>query len=227
LFLFFSCQNAQENIALEIYVANRLSEMQPNATVTLYANQDDWLAEKNPLQESKITDKDGKVRFFRLKNGIFYIDVKKEASTNWEGKATSIINTTRSFDLRSDFLIITQNQSSLLASAEGKKWKATAAYLNGEDIFELLDDCITDNLLIFYKGSRKGIYEEEENTLKCDSKDPQIVSGTWEIDELGTTISTKTSILSEKLNIISLDENQLVINKNFLGYTIEIIYQKQ
>lgn len=85
---FFQTQESEAqifNTKLRITVLDDLGNIVPEAEVTLYANQDDYNNEVNPIQETMMTDDKGRVTFRKLELTTFYVIVRKGDMTNAGG----------------------------------------------------------------------------------------------------------------------------------------------
>ncbi len=85
---FFQTQESEAqifNTKLRITVLDDLGNVVPEAEVTLYANQDDYNNEVNPIQETMMTDDKGRVTFRKLELTTFYVIVRKGDMTNAGG----------------------------------------------------------------------------------------------------------------------------------------------
>lgn len=85
---FFQTQESEAqifNTKLRITVLDDLGNIIPEAEVTLYANQDDYNNEVNPIQETMMTDDKGRVTFRKLELTTFYVIVRKGDVTNAGG----------------------------------------------------------------------------------------------------------------------------------------------
>lgn len=75
---------------LRITVLNSLGNAVEGASVTLYANESDYLKEVNPVQESLITDKKGRVTFTKLSPKSYFVLARKgDLDNNGEGVETA------------------------------------------------------------------------------------------------------------------------------------------
>lgn len=70
------------NTKLRITVFDKLGNIVPDAEVTLYANEEDYNAEKNPVQPTAITDSKGRVTFKKMAAQSYYVIVRKGEMTN-------------------------------------------------------------------------------------------------------------------------------------------------
>lgn len=73
------------NTKLKITVVDELGNVVVAAKVTLYANVNDYNAEKNPVQETLMTNKKGIVTFKGLTKKEYYVKVEKGDQTNAGG----------------------------------------------------------------------------------------------------------------------------------------------
>lgn len=197
-----------------------------NAVVTLYQNLEDYNKQQNPISTEQLTDTNGIVRFNGLSTaGKYYIDVQKDEANNWEGANSIDLTVTENGFNNTLEIVIYQNETGKLANASGKKWQSTSIKLNGSEILDQLDACISDNQIIFFKG---GTYHLEEGNLKCNTSDPQRIEGTWAFandTHLQITLNG-TSELWEIINI-SVNSFRVLQNISFEGQneTVEVIYE--
>lgn len=73
------------NTKLKITVVDELGNVMVGAKVTLYANATDYKNEKNPVQETLMTNKKGIVTFKGLEKTEYYVKVEKDDMTNAGG----------------------------------------------------------------------------------------------------------------------------------------------
>lgn len=69
--------------ALKITVLDGLGNYVEGAEVTLYGNEEDFKNSENPVQETQLTDKKGRVTFKGLESKSYYVDVIKGEKTNY------------------------------------------------------------------------------------------------------------------------------------------------
>ena len=77
----------------------------------------------------------------------------------------------------------------MLASASGKKWRATSVNVNSSDVFSPTPACYRDNLYVFYTDNK---LVTDEGASKCASNNPQTAdTGTWSLstDEKNLTLN--------------------------------------
>lgn len=70
------------NTSLRLTVINELGNPVEGARVTLYNNQEDYRQEQNPVTETQISDKKGRVRFGKLEPKVYYILAEKDGMSN-------------------------------------------------------------------------------------------------------------------------------------------------
>ncbi len=69
--------------SLRITVLNELGNTEEGATVTIYANENDYKKEENPVMEGQKTDKKGRITFKGLKPQIYFVNVEKGEKNNY------------------------------------------------------------------------------------------------------------------------------------------------
>lgn len=75
---------------LRITVLNSLGNAEEGVSVTLYANEDDYRQEKNPVTETQLTDKKGRVTFTKLEPKAYFVHaIKGDLSNVGEGVETA------------------------------------------------------------------------------------------------------------------------------------------
>lgn len=111
----------------------------------------------------------------------------------------------------------------LLTSTSGKKWKITSATTtSGFDAFSSREACERDNLYVFYTDNKLVV---DEGATKCNSSDPQTVTGTWSLsaDEKTLTLSVGGwSILNGDFPIVEMTNTTLKGTFNFGGIPLNI-----
>lgn len=84
-----------------------------------------------------------------------------------------------------------QDKVSVLAGEKSKEWEVEKYILNGKDIVPHLDNCVSDNLDIYFADHR---FESVEGESKCKEDDPFITeTGHWHFNEDTTEIEVSTS----------------------------------
>ncbi|WKV12459.1 carboxypeptidase regulatory-like domain-containing protein [Marivirga harenae] len=86
-FLFFQFTPKNDNSQflktnLRIVIQDDLGNIQEGATVTLYGNNDDYRKSENPVAESQVTDKKGRVTFKDLEPKVYHIHAEKGKMNN-------------------------------------------------------------------------------------------------------------------------------------------------
>ncbi|WP_339793830.1 MAG: carboxypeptidase regulatory-like domain-containing protein [Imperialibacter sp.] len=75
---------------LRITVLNSLGNAEEGVTVTLYATEENYIEEKNPVQESQLTDAKGRVTFTKLQPKPYFVVARKgDLDNNGEGAETA------------------------------------------------------------------------------------------------------------------------------------------
>ncbi|CAD5251020.1 MULTISPECIES: carboxypeptidase regulatory-like domain-containing protein [unclassified Imperialibacter] len=75
---------------LRITVLNSLGNAEEGVTVTLYDTEDNYIEEKNPVQESQLTDAKGRVTFTKLQPKPYFVVARKgDLDNNGEGAETA------------------------------------------------------------------------------------------------------------------------------------------
>ncbi len=69
--------------SLKITVLDGMGSYVEGATVTIYANEDDFKASEHPVQEPQLTNEKGVVTFKDLKPQAYFVDVKKDKMNNY------------------------------------------------------------------------------------------------------------------------------------------------
>lgn len=69
--------------SLRITVIDGMGNYVEGASVTLYESEEDFRASENPVQETQLTDKKGRVTFRDLEPKSYFVDVVKEKMTNY------------------------------------------------------------------------------------------------------------------------------------------------
>jgi len=223
---FTACKQGQSTSVLEIYVLDPLGNRVTKADINIYRTKEDWDQEKNPAKTAEITTATGLIRFVNLEAGTYYIDVKKDSLNNWEGKVATKVQSIGAFYVNTEFVVVKDSKSSVVASSVGKKWQAiTVKQFNTTTPVEMLASafrCRLDNILIFYKSGR---YDMEGRGIKCSvSETPIEQTGTWSFNDTGTRITIKgdgrdaitwTVIVSNKDRLVF----QEVLPNPFFGLT--------
>jgi len=83
-FLMMTVQFQIIKTSLNVVIRNELGNIEDGATVTLYANEEDYKAEKNPVAELTTDDK-GLARFKDLRAISYFVLVKKGDKNNFGG----------------------------------------------------------------------------------------------------------------------------------------------
>lgn len=67
---------------LRIVIQDDLGNIQEGATVTLYGNKDDYRKSENPVTDSQVTDKKGRVTFKDLEPKVYHVHAEKGKMNN-------------------------------------------------------------------------------------------------------------------------------------------------
>ena len=68
---------------LKITVLNELGNPEENAEVQLFATEEDYNNEENPVSDIQLTDAKGQVKFKDLEPVVYYIQATKGDKDNW------------------------------------------------------------------------------------------------------------------------------------------------
>jgi uncharacterized GH25 family protein len=68
--------------SLRFTILNELGNPVPDASVSLYLNQDDYRQEVNPVMETRTTDKKGRVKFSGLEPRVYFVHAVKDEMNN-------------------------------------------------------------------------------------------------------------------------------------------------
>ncbi len=99
-------------------------------------------------------------------------------------------------------------------------WRLTGAKIaGGGSVINDLQDCQKDNVYTFHTD---GTGDADENTLKCNTSDPQTNPFTWNFQSNETILFISTPLYtngSNQFNIVSISESSLVAYQfiNLLG----------
>ena len=95
LLIIFSTYSVEAQLLpakLRVTVINGLGNFVEGATVSIYENEEDYLASENPIATSK-TDKKGRVTFKGVKPIAYFVEAKKgEQNNNGEGVKTGVLS---------------------------------------------------------------------------------------------------------------------------------------
>jgi len=115
----------------------------------------------------------------------------------------------------------------------GKNFKLTAltvnpAFFGITDIYAQMSDCDKDDIYRFEVG---GVYKEDEGGTKCNSNDPQTVTGTWTWNTNETVLTTITGTDNIANTIVINDGTTLKTtvteNDGTTNYVFTSTYVKQ
>ncbi len=70
---------------LRVTVLDDAGNLVQGATIQLYANEEDFNKEKNPISEKLTTDEKGVAKFDDLDTKVYYLLVEKGDMNNWGG----------------------------------------------------------------------------------------------------------------------------------------------
>ena len=95
VFILFSVGSVEAQLLptkLKITVINGLGNFVEGATVSIYENEEDYLASENPVATLR-TDKKGRVTFKDVKPIAYFVEAKKgEQNNNGEGVKTGVLS---------------------------------------------------------------------------------------------------------------------------------------
>ncbi|SHI35292.1 Lipocalin-like domain-containing protein [Hymenobacter daecheongensis DSM 21074] len=102
-----------------------------------------------------------------------------------------------------------------------KSWQLTASTITivepgspttTEDAYKALDDCEKDN---FMKFNSNKVLELNEGKTKCQTSDPQVQSGSWDINADQTKLylnnASMGGSLAAQMDIVELSDSKLVL----------------
>ena len=95
---------------------------------------------------------------------------------------------------------------------EGKSYFISHARVELDDLSGTvdLDNCITDNTIIYYPD---GAYEENEGRSKCSPSDPPGLIGNWMLDEDNSEITITIGGQKTVWEIVSIDNSSLELTR--------------
>jgi uncharacterized GH25 family protein len=70
------------NTSLRLTLLDELGNPVEGAEVTLYSTQEDYRKEQNPVSETKVSDKKGRVKFSKLEPAVYFIHAEKDEMSN-------------------------------------------------------------------------------------------------------------------------------------------------
>ncbi len=109
---------------------------------------------------------------------------------------------------------VAPTRSELLAgnSDDGRSYFISSAEIDLADVDGtlILDECVTDNTIIYYPGGR---YEENEGRTKCNVEDDPGAVGTWLMINDETQISIELNGENEIWDIQSINANSHRISR--------------
>lgn len=68
--------------SLRLTLLDELGNPVEGANVTLYTTQEDYKLEQNPVDETQVSDKKGRVKFSKLEPKVYFIHAEKEDISN-------------------------------------------------------------------------------------------------------------------------------------------------
>ena len=93
-----------------------------------------------------------------------------------------------------------------LTSCSNKEWKVVSHEKNGVDLLSNLDNCISDNLDIYFCDHR---FESVEGNSKCKNENPYLIeTGCWYFNEDTTELEVTIGKDFYILKIIELTDNK-------------------
>ncbi|WP_026999235.1 carboxypeptidase-like regulatory domain-containing protein [Eisenibacter elegans] len=220
-------RNLREEAEMAITVLDIRGFPVVGANVTIYANEEHWATEQNPLQETALTDNSGKVSFFQLPSGTYFVDIQRDSLNNWENKReVEIIATIYGFR-NEEIFVLNNSRMGSLSAASGRNWQLTDIQLAGESIktqpgFE----CLRDSGLRFFKNGR---YEVISGAITCPEDDnPANRQGLWRFNDQQTLLILQSQAGQvRELLLEDLSQKRLKVGQNFNGILIDIIYEQR
>jgi len=121
----------------------------------------------------------------------------------------------------------------------GKNWKLTAEICdpaidwNGSgavstNVYNQMQSCEKDDIVIF---NTNGTYTNDEGVSKCNTADPQTVTGSWVFNTNETILSRTRNGETISFDINTLNETSLILIYieviNSINYTLTATYTKQ
>lgn len=94
----------------------------------------------------------------------------------------------------------------LISSTEGKKWVLNEVIIDSTDVTENLEPCVLDNERIFYFDKT---FEITEGDTVCSGKPEVTASGTWQFNEVKTTLKIAIGTDTTEYIIKELYKNQM------------------
>lgn len=213
IFSVIGCQEVEPTVVLEVSVIDKLSELRDSVKVSIYSDSSSWEGEMNPFRAVQYTNKKGKVRFFGLPAGKYFLDTQlNDSLSNLEGKTEIQVKTEGSFSLQQITLIVDKNTSDILSNPGGKTWRTTRIELFGIDYTNSLA-CLLDNKLVFHKGNRSGKYEYLVGKDLCSAESAK--TGSWTLDESGTELIIKNDKGTSNIKILSISSGTMILQQTF------------
>ncbi len=80
---FTSAENQPLPTSLRITILNELGNIEAGVKVTLYKTDEDYKSEENPVSESQLTDKKGRVTFKNLAPIVYFVNAEKGDKNNY------------------------------------------------------------------------------------------------------------------------------------------------
>lgn len=100
-------------------------------------------------------------------------------------------------------------------SSAGKPWVMAAQTLNGNS--SVIGDCLADDIITFYPDFSLLF---DEGASKCDSNDPQIITGTWILDQNNTHLLITADAEVIDYEILELTESSLILKSQLLDLEV-------
>jgi len=86
-----------------------------------------------------------------------------------------------------------------------------------------LDECVTDNTIIYYPNGR---YEENEGRTKCEIENPPGSTGTWEVTSRETEIIIIIDGVAEEWSIESVTDHVHKLTRTTLDGKITFVMER-
>lgn len=98
------------------------------------------------------------------------------------------------------------SDNQLISNADGKKWVLNEVIVDSSDITSSLEACFLDNERIFYSDNT---YEITEGDTTCVGEPDVTASGTWDFNEVKTTLKLAIGTDTTEYIIKELYKNQM------------------
>lgn len=169
-----SCNDETQTTDLNLTFVDDKGSPIENATVSLYANKNDWTNATNPIRV-ETTVADGSVVFTDLESKIYYIEGASGNLNNWSTTIESIIleaNVVNELDVE-----LNDSHVNTLVGKTEKSYRLTDLRFNGFSLFGELESCEKDNVFFFQRDDFTGV--ENTSSGKCTPDEKNELFFTW------------------------------------------------